>query len=324
MITVSRNLAILALASASVAQGASWFAPAGGQANEPLARANQAYLRGDFAAMTTSVREVLANPATGAVERQNVFALLHKAFEVNHGHLPADWRLPAPLSNLKFKNYRKDLVDGIEFAFALDVTVPEADTITQLQLVRYPDQVVLDHQAGLGEWTVSQDDDGYEIELYGDNVREPLEEGLYLLHFGMKDGSHFDAWFPLDHLESSASPNLREPEVGQTYTQGNPEVRWDDFRSPEYQSSERRIAVVSVGQLSGPNHTWNGVWNLAVHDPTLTSTVIGTVPDASGVDHLVDGKYWLSLTYYEQRMFGDMKLRRGSRTARPFFVKTQP
>ena len=116
----------------------------------------------------------------------------------------------------------------------------------------------------------------------------------------------------------------REPEVGQTYTQGNPEVRWDDFRSPEYQSSERRIAVVSVGQLSGPDHTWNGVWNLAVHDPTLTSTVIGTVPDASGVDHLVDGKYWLSLTYYEQRMFGDMKLRRGSRTARPFFVKTQP
>ncbi len=54
----------------------------------------------------------------------------------------------------------------------------------------------------------------------------------------------------------------------------------------------------------------------------MTEATLGREPDAAGVSALEDGKYWLSLTYYEQRMFGELKLRRGSRTSRPFFVNS--
>ena len=71
------------------------------------------------------------------VERQNAMDLLNKAYQENQGKMPADWRLPAELTNLKFKHIRKQLPDGIEFSYSIDVNVPEADLITQIQLISF-------------------------------------------------------------------------------------------------------------------------------------------------------------------------------------------
>ena len=50
---------------------------------------------------------------------------------------------------------------------------------------------------------------------------------------------------------------------------------------------------------------------------------VGQAPSSQGVEALDDGDYWMALTFREQRRFGDLKLRRASRTARQFHVRTR-
>lgn len=310
----------LTLATAAAAQSSAWLAAGDGTQVASLVKAHQAYAHRDFLQMTTLVREVLADPNSGKVERQNALALVGKAFDENKGKLPADWSLPAPLTNLKFKHNRKELPDGVEYAYQLAVNGPEADSVTNIKLVKFPSEVILDREAGVGEWSTEPDEGGFYFEMYGGDGRDALPEGLYLFTITTKDGTKFDGWFPLENLTSSASPTLDSPAVGETFTQPNPELRWQDFKSPEYKPSERRILAIDVGRLDGPTNGWTGVWSHYEQDPARTSAVIGVTPDSEGVEYLADGKYWMSLTYFEQRKFGDLKLRRGSRTARPFYV----
>ncbi len=315
-------LAALLMATAGVAQASGWFAAGAGTQVTSLVKAHQAYVGRDFKGMTKLVHEVLSDPGAGKVEQKNALALISKAFSENKGRLPADWRLPAPLSALKFKHYRKELPDGTEYSYQFSVNGPEADSVASIKLVKFPGEVILDREAGVGEWSTDADDGGYYFEMYGGDGREPLQDGLYLFTITQKDGTRTDGWFPLERMTSSASPTVNAPEVGQTFNQGNPELRWEDFRSPEYQASERRHLLLNVGRHDGTNGAWTGVWSHYESDPTRTSAVVGQLPDSEGVERLVDGKYWLSVSYNEQRMFGDLRLRRGSRTARPFYVRS--
>lgn len=311
----------LLLASAGVAHASGWFDTDASGNVKALAKAHQAYLGRDYKAMTKAVHEVLADGGAGAVERKNVLSLLNRAFTENGGKLPADWSLPANLNSLKFKHYRKDLPDGIEYSYELAVNGLEADSVSNLKLVKFPSEILLDREAGIGEWSTEADGDAYYFGIYGGDRSRPLPDGLYLFTITLKDGSKVEGWFPLEDLTSSASPVVSSPGVGQTFDSANPEMSWEDFRSPEYKSYERRLLGLGVGRLDGPNGAWQDVWSHHEADPTRTTAVVGVLADSQGPSSLEDGKYWLSITYGEQRQFGDLKMRRGSRTARPFFVR---
>lgn len=288
-----------------------------------LARGHKAFLDKDYRSVTGAVRTVLEDQAADATVRQNALELLGKAYGENAGKLPADWRLPAGVTNFKFKQMRKEQAEGIEYNHSLSLNAPTTEVIQNLRLVRFPDTVVLDRDANIGFWEVDQEDDGtWTATMSADERREPLADGLYLFTIVLKNGTRTDGWFPLANLVSSASPKVSSPAVGETIRSANPTIRFEDFRSPEYDPSERRDLGVSVGQLVGANYEWQERWSYYVTHPSLMETTVGRENDADGVSALEDGKYWLSLSFSEQRMFGELKLRRVSRTSRPFFVKT--
>ena len=146
-----------------------------------------------------------------------------------------------------------------------------------------------------------------------------MADGLYTMNFEFKDGSTGNGWFILSDLTSSASPTVESPAVGETFDIGNPELRWMDFKSPEYKSAERRTLSLSISAINANRATWE----YYIGDPTMTHATVGSEPGGTGAKVLSDGKYWGVVSYHESRVFGPMRLVRVSRTGRQFYVKTQ-
>ena len=312
---------ILALTlAASTAQGGQWFSNGGDGATGALERAHAAYLAQDMVTLANALREVMSDPDADLAVRQNAFALLAKAYEVNGGNIPVDWHLPEGVREFKVNHVRKEDAEGVVYKLSLSVSVPEKDTLTQLQLVHFPDQVVLDKSAGVGTWEVEADEGQFKIDFQTRTQAAPLADGLYMLQFGFKDGRRASGWFLLSDLTSTATPRIAAPAFGESVATGNPEIVWDDFHSPEYKPYERRTLNVSVGQLFNGGEEWQNRWYLYRQDPVQTRTVVGRDPAGSQQIELSKGDYWLVVSFMEQRRFGDLKMRRVSRTARGFHV----
>jgi len=298
---------------------AGFFARAADAGSAALQRASAAYLQRDFAAMTTELHELLSSPELDSVERQSALELLHQAYAQNGGSLPADWQVPDGIANLKFKELRREGAEDIGYGCVLSGGLIESNALKQVQVVGYPDHVILDRQKGIGEWTVEKENGGgFSFALRSDDQAQPMADGLYLISFEMQDGRQASGWFIVSDLLSTASPVLESPAVGETVTTSNPVLHWQDFHSPEYKPNERRFAGVSVGH---PGGTWPTVWDLWEADPSRVSAVVG---GESGWPQLIleDGAYYCTVSYQEQHVFGPIKLRRDSRTTRRFFVKT--
>lgn len=297
-----------------------WFSASGGPPQTALEAAHLAFLDRDYPHMTEAIRTVLADPATDAVTRQNVLGLLARAYEDADGRLPADWTPPEGVTNLRLSQLRRQEPDDVSFKVELMGDVAERDTLTQVRLVRHPDDVVLDRQLKRGDWEVDLDDDGtLTFSLERDRV-EPLQEGLYLIELERKDGRRTTGWTIVSDLASTASPRVDSPAIGQTFTTGNPELRWEDFRSPQAKPFEVHKLHVYVVKLTPQAPGWDLRWGLYLDNPLVHDAVVGKTASAHGVAALEPGMYWLGVTYLDQRSLGPVRLRRGSRTARQFHV----
>jgi hypothetical protein len=315
-------LFILSAAVAASSPGLAAAASAGG-ALAGLTRAHEAYVDGNVKAMTSALKAALSAPDADALVRRNALQLLGKAYEAGRGQVDADWQLPAGIDKLKFEQVRRDNPDGVDYKFTLKAEMPRDGLIAGGRLVRFPDHVVLDPRAGIGHAELDAKGDGrvtYHME--DGEKRTPLPAGLYLMHFDFTDGAAWDAWFVLDDDASTASPSVRSPDVGQSTASANPEIAWDDFRSPQHQAYERRTLAVGVASVQPDGSDWHDRWMLWLSDPTQTSTVVGRDPLGEGDSKLEDGMYWLTVTYYEEHRFGDLRIFRGSRTGRHFYVRS--
>lgn len=287
-------------------------------AASPLDNAHEAYVKGDFAKLTTEIREALKEQ--DAVVTRNALALLAKAYEVRGGAgLPVDWKLPPEIREMKVAVSRVHSPQSDEYGIEIRGAQTEKGMIRQLQLVRYPDHVVLDKQRGVGEWTEELDpDNGPEYELDGARSAGPVPEGLYLVNLELKTGAVTRGWVIVSDLVSTETPVVTAPFVGQTFSTGNPSFRWTDFRSPQYKSHELRTLWLGVAR---PSPTWTEVWSHFFVHPRLTETTIGLDPEAHGAKALENGRYTFYVNYKESRRLGDVLMQRKSVTATPFFVK---
>jgi hypothetical protein len=317
--------------TAAVALTAAWSAFADGSANSwyaedegaqpPLARAHAAYLEKDWSTMTESLRATLATPGLDPTATRNALALLGRAYEATDGNLPADWQPPAGVSDLKFTHGRKQEPDGLYYKIQFVANVVDRDTVTQVQVVRWPDTPVLDKAAGLGDYEIGQEEEGdWKFDLEAEQ-QTPLPDGLYLINFELKDGTRSGGWFVLSDLLASASPRVDSPAVAQTFSHGNPELRWEDFRSPEYKSYESRRFHMHVARKIAGAPGYEIPWAMYIEAPDATSAVVGVDPRGAGVSSLEDDRYWVTFQYLEQRKFGPLKLRRGAQTSRPMIIR---
>lgn len=303
------------------AVGAPWFAVAGGDAVAALDRAHEAFLARDYASVSSGVRDALADTGTDTIVRKNALDLLAKADDETRGNLPVDWTLPAGVSDMKFTQSLKQEPDGYIYKVQIRADIVERDMVQQVQVARFPDVVILDRQAGMGEFSTGPEDVGFSFDLERE-MSEALADGLYLLRLELKDGTRSEGWFIISDLAATTTPRLDAPAVGQTFDHGRPEFVFEDFRSAAYKSYERRRLHINAARLTSSDPGWDLSWGFYLVDPAITSVTVGPHPNALGVEELPPGRYWVSVEFLEERRFGPMKLRRGAKTGRPIYVRT--
>lgn len=296
-----------------------------GSTYSSLDSAHEAYVKGDLNAMARHLRDTLAQNPPDSV-RKNALELLRGAYaKYPDRKIETDWKLPAEIRQLKIAQRRvQGGDDRIHFGMKIAGNIRTKDVIKQIQLVKYPNEVVLDKNASLGEWSQQIEDDpkdGIYFELDGPSREVPAVEGLYLIHIELANGNKVDGWAILADFLSSKSPVIRVPASHEGFATGNPTFQFDDFHSPEFVDNEFRSAWMAVTKMEPPHYKWNEVWKLYTRDLPKTKLVVGKEEGGVGVTALAPGNYRFYVAFKEEHRFGEVRVGRQSAASVPFQIK---
>lgn len=287
-----------------------------------LRNAHQAFLQKDFKKMTSEIKSTLLEAPHDMSILDNVLELYRKAAQVrgNEG-LPTDWYLPDEITSMRIGvRFRHE--ERSNYALSVGGNTKQAKSIKQLQIIRYPDRVIIDKQAGIGEWEDTIDLEGNpDFFVKSETSRKPIIAGLYLLKLETRSGEKVDGWFLVDeHLNSTEVPVIHSPS-NQEVLSSTPNFRWENFKSPQYQSNEKRSFWAGVGRIKASKYEWDEKWYLWQSPPTTEEATIGITPESVGVDKLESGTYVFVLKFSERTKFGDITISRDSVNQRTFVVK---
>jgi hypothetical protein len=283
-----------------------------------LDAAHRAYLEGDWVALGERVRDVLLDPSSSELVKQNAYELLDKSYEATKGKLPVAYSLPSGYVNLEYGAIKGTMPHGSFSNIWVRGRALDASHLVGLTLRHLPDEApLLDKASGKGKFELRDDQPGFKDFVLEQREVDALPaDGVYAIRLELDDGSSSEAWFVMHGLESSASPVVESPQTSASLADANPLVSWVPFRSPEYALFEDRTMNVWVSRDDAPG--WN--WSFWTGEPgELGAVRIGAHPGAAQTK-LAPGDYWLAVTAGEIRQFGPVRLDRGSQTAMPFHV----
>lgn len=291
-------------------------APPPAAAPGALDGAHQAYLDGDFLALGDRVRDVLLDARSSDLVKENAFALLDKAYEVQKGHLPSRFTLPPGIEGVKYGVVRGVSPQRPFYRVYVYGRIKDATQVRNLAVRLLPDQPLLDSAARIGELSVKPEGThGMHRFVLEREVAELPRDGVIALHLELNDGTTSDGWVITHAGASSATPEIQAPAASSAVAGGHPLVSWTPFRSPEYLPFERRTLSVYVSD-SGEGTAWD-FWTQDYGD--LAAVKIGDFAPAARTS-LIPGDYWLTLSCGEDRTFGPVTLARVSRTSLGFHV----
>lgn len=293
--------------------------PAPTNAPSALQAAHEAYLSGDSTAMGERIRDVLLDPTSGELAKENAFELLDKAYDAQKGALPSRSVLPAGFENMKLGVMHGQGPNAPYGTIYLYVQAVEGTGahVTEMSVRRLPGEVLLDLRSARGKLAIRRNRPGFEdlvLEVTG--VESPPADGVYAIRIAVDDGRLFDGWVIARGMASTATPEVLSPTPSISFSDPNPELRWTPFTSPQYAPFEQRTLSVYVHDEG--NH--KAAWDYWLASPGSLSTVrVGNHPAAPKTT-LSPGSYWFSLTASEERKFGPVRLARSSQTGVPFNV----
>lgn len=312
------------LTKATLALSLIWASFGSADSFSSLELAQNAYLKGDLSKMTLLIRNVLMEKPTTAV-KTNALELLSKAYQVDNGRgIRPDWKLPQELRYLKLNQVRREKGSEISYTLQISANTASKGTVKNLQLIKYPDQVVLDKEAKIGEYeesVESEPSEGIYVGLHGEKQEVPFEEGLYLLNITLSNGNRTQGWVILNDLTSSRAPEVHSPKMNEVVTTQQPTFQYEDFTSPEHKGNEKRSIWMAVVEMVPPTYSWNEKWSLYAGHLPRTQVTVGKEKDGYGVTELKDGQYHFYLSYREERKFGDIRIGRQSVRQVPFSIK---
>jgi hypothetical protein len=311
----------------AVGQGAYFVSP---KTPTEVQAAHDAFLKGDFNAMALHIRDaLLAYPGDEAV-LSDLLELYDKAYEIKGDQaITPDWSAPKELQWFIVSSKKKYNVSNGKQEYRINVSAgyDKSQDLEQFQVVRYPNEVLIDRKAGLGEITVTPDPSPsspncLDFWAAADYHAAQNPAGLYLMTLKMKGQEEVRGWFILGKTaNASESPEVLSPTPDQVLTSATPSFAWKDFVSPQYRNFEKRKVTVAVVRCC-PDVT-DDTW-VATRKAPFTEAAVGEqIPDAevTGLKSLPSDAYVVQVTYKERRRFGSMVLSRDTSTQVPFTVR---
>jgi hypothetical protein len=288
-----------------------------------LGRAQQAYVSGNLKIMALNLRQALEQNPQDSVVKANALSLLAKAYEnAGDAGIPVDWHLP---DEIKFMDVGVKYTVRDEGRYLLRVygQTQHEHSVQQLQIIQFPDRVILDKKAGIGSWSDQQkiDSAGFSFELASDRSRQMIPGGLYLLNMTLNDGTQTRGWFIIeDTANSTAAPRILSPAMDEVFHTPNPTFHWQNFVSPQYQPFERRSLWLGISRSEPPDYKWDEVYGHYEAPPVVENWTINANGDDNSLPNLSKGGYIFLIDYHERKKFGDLKITRDSVSSRSFRV----
>lgn len=281
-----------------------------------LREAHNAFAQERYKDMALSIRRTLeANPQNEVV-RLNALGLLERAYEARGGApIPVDWELPQEIEKLKISVRHGYHMGPPVYDLSVIAQTKISGLIKQIRLVKFPNQVVLDREKEIG-LTDDTFDAKHEVYMYtqkGGKSKKPVGEGLYTLLLELNNGQTVNGWFVLGRdMNSTATPLVHIPHMGQTFESKTPLFRFKNFKSPQYQGDEIRMRDLLVSRIDPPDYEFKEVWEDSELHPHREKAKVRTP--------LPNGRYVLYLQYRERKLFGDLNLDRTSYRVVPFRI----
>jgi hypothetical protein len=293
--------------------------PAPTDAPPALMMAHEAYLAGDYAEMGERLKEVIVDPHTGELARENAFALLERAYEATRGQLPARTPLPKDVEVMTLGVLNGANPFGAHRLVFLYMRVLEgrAEHIKDIRVTRLPSEPIIALAEKRGTFSVTHGKKGFdEIKLEARGLDILPDRGAFAIQVVFDDGRPgIDAFVLANKLVASTQPDVTSPTVGQVYSHPHPEITWRPCRSPEYMPWEARSVNVGIVRES----TKEDAWTFYKWDPGELAKVRVGDPETPAAK-LEPDSYWLSLLCTEERKFGGIWISRLSETGRSFSV----
>lgn len=287
-------------------------------------RAHDAYLRGDGNALVFEIKSALEQSNGQGATKQNMLGLYAAAVKNDlFKNVEPRWHLPKEITYASFESHRRYKVENGKVVYFLAVAfgIQNGATLDQLQIVRFPNEVIFDKAANIGDWNIKSDPKETDVWAGNSQTVMPNEEGLYLLNVQIKGQALVQGWFILADKNSSASPVVTSPKVGQAFSDDQPLFKWNAFASPEHKPGEKTRIDVRVNRAGGDEPE---VVQVRLIDSKATAYKYGdkaAVKEFNGPERLSAGDYMASITYREAEEFGGLQIRRTSSTKVPFSVK---
>lgn len=288
-----------------------------------IQRAEEAFLNLDGSTMVSEARSALKESHNHPLIVGQVASLFKSARSSKmRSDFSQNFQLPKDVTYLDLEIQRRYRTDKGEVVFALNASIginKQAD-LEQLQVIRYPDEVMLDKAAGIGNMHPEESDTEKELWMGGNESTTPVQEGLFLINLKLKGEAMVRGYVIMVNKNASASPVVLTPVLKERIEDATPTISWKGFLSPEYKEGERIANNILITEVE----SGKDVMVVRVKDPKATSFTVGDKEAAKfyqGVTELVPGKYRMRITHREVEDLGVMKTKRTSTTIVPFTIK---
>lgn len=289
-----------------------------------VARAHQAYLSDNGEAMLESMHQALIDSQNDPSVVKNMTDLLDK-YVLENKRYPKPNFATNPVTDFLYMNSNilkryDDQQVRYNFAVGAHLTVPQA--VQSIQLVRYPSEVVIDTEAGIGDFE-NEDVDAY---AWSEQQSSEPKLGLYTLTIKYKDQPTLNGWFILTHRnQGDRTPQIDAPSLKQTFNTATPTFKWQKFTSGHYLLTENqkvKFTVRAINEVDG-KPTEKKVMDVEVPFGTK-EFVVGdhsNVVSYEGLDSLSQGLYAFRLEARERSRFGPLYMVRSSISKVRFQIK---
>lgn len=257
--------------------------------------------------------------AKGQENLKSIFSNLKKYQKAHGDVIPTGWSLPEEFRTLVVSQERKLKSSGnkIEHTVTYFGWMNNGqDTPEQFQLIRYPNEVLIDKEKNIGTWSLGSLENAKTFWAGSEIGSGDAKDGLYLVNIRMAgQKQQTSGWVIFSRMKATEAPVVLSPKPLQSFKTATPTFKWENLTTGNYRPFESRKRMLTVGKINDDD-SWKKVWSNSQIDPDNS-----TSKKLDKKDKLENGDYSFISSFHERWFFGDVLMDRNTATSVVFSVK---